>query len=46
VIAVELPMPFDRDNLGSVRVNGMVRPFTKQIEAILLEIADKITALD
>jgi hypothetical protein len=25
--AVELSMPFDRDNLGSVRVNGMVCAF-------------------
>ena len=44
--AVELLMPFDRDNLGSVRVNGMVRAFTEQIEAMLLEIANKINALD
>jgi hypothetical protein len=34
--AVELPMPLDRDGLGSVRVNGMVRAFPEQIEAMLL----------
>jgi hypothetical protein len=39
-------MPFDRDNLGSVSVNGMVRAFPEQIEAMLLEIANKINALD
>jgi hypothetical protein len=43
---VELLMPFDRDNLGSVRVNGMVRAFPEQIEAMLLEVANKINALD
>ena len=44
--AVELGVPFDRDNLGSVGVDGMVRAFPKQIEAMLLEMPNKITALD
>jgi hypothetical protein len=39
-------MPFDRDGLGSVRVNGMVRAFPEQIEAMLLEITNNINALD
>jgi hypothetical protein len=43
---VELSMPLDWYDLGSVRVDGMVRPFAEQIEAMLLEIADKVNALD
>jgi hypothetical protein len=44
--AVELPMSLDRNNLGSVCINGVVRAFTKQVETPFFEIANQIIALD
>ncbi len=44
--SIHLFVSLDRNNLRSIRVNGMVGTFSEQIETMLFQVSNKITSFN